>query len=367
MVSRVLVLGGRGRIGRGVVTDLLAHSQAEITITGRTNQAAGDLKDYPTERVQFQTLDLAEQQRVTAAIATHDLVVHCAGPFRYRDASVLKACIEHGTHYIDVSDDRNFTRTALSCRAEAQAAGITAVINTGVFPGISNSMARLGIEQLEVPEEVHLSYAVAGSGGAGEAVMQTTFLTLQHPFKVWLQGQWQEVKPYTGREVVEFPEPFGRTGVYWFDMPESFTLAENFPVQTVTVKFGTVPDLYNHLTWLVANWFPGAVIRHPTAIHLLSQVSRMMTAVSDRFSGTGVAMQAEVKGQKDGKPAHYRATFTHSDAATATGLGAGSIAQFILSGDLNQPGVWTVEQAFPTHLFQQAMQIRQITIQQEWR
>ncbi len=367
MVSRILVLGGRGRIGRGVVTDLLAHSQAHITITGRTDIATGDLKGYPTERVQFQMLDLADQARVEVAIAASDLVIHCAGPFRYRDASVLKACIEHGTHYIDVSDDRNFTRTVLSYRSEAQAAGITAVINTGVFPGISNSMARQGVELLEVPEEIHLSYAVAGSGGAGEAVMQTTFLTLQHPFKVWLQGQWQEVKPYTGREIVEFPKPFGRTGVYWFDMPESFTLAENFPVQTVIVKFGTVPDLYNHLTWMVANWFPGTVIRHPKAVQILSRVSQMMTQVSDRFSGTGVAMQAEVKGQKDGKSACYRATFTHPDAATATGLGAGTIAQSILAGDLNQPGVWTVEQAFPTHLFQQAMQIRQITIQQEWR
>jgi saccharopine dehydrogenase-like NADP-dependent oxidoreductase len=149
-------------------------------------------------------------------------------------------------------------------------------------------------------------------------------------------------------------------------MPESFTLAENFPVKTVTVKFGTVPDLYNHLTWMVANWFPATILRQPTIIKGLSQVSRGMTQISDRFSGTGIALRAEVKGQKDGKPVHYCATFNHPDAATATGLGTGCIAQFILSGELNQPGVWTVEQIYPTHLFERAMQSRNLSIHQSW-
>jgi saccharopine dehydrogenase-like NADP-dependent oxidoreductase len=364
MVNQVLVLGGRGQIGRGVVADLLAHTQSHITITGRTSQATKDLENYPVDRVQFLTLDLADRSRVREAISSNNLVIHCAGPFRYRDAYVLKTCIEQGVHYLDVSDDRNFTHTALSHRDAAEAAGVTAVVNTGVFPGISNSMARRGVEQLDVPEEIHLSYVVAGSGGAGAAVMQTTFLTIQHPFKVWVDGQWREVKPYTGRQVVEFPKPFGWAGVYWFDMPESFTLVDHFPVKTVTVKFGTVPDLYNHLTWMVANWFPAAVIQQRQVIQVLSSVSRVMTSISDRFSGTGVAMRAEVKGQKDGKPTCYSYTFTHSDAATATGQGAGSIAQFILSGELQKPGVWTVDQALPTSLFEKAMQLRQIEITQ---
>ncbi|QZZ19356.1 saccharopine dehydrogenase NADP-binding domain-containing protein [Leptothermofonsia sichuanensis E412] len=366
MMNQVLVLGGRGHIGRGVVSDLITHTPAQITITGRTAQAARDLKGYPTERVQFTVLDLADQAGVERAIAASHLVIHCAGPFRYRDDFVLKTCIEQGVHYLDVSDDRNFTRTALGYQNAAQAAGVTAIVNTGVFPGISNSMARQGVEQLDVPEAIHLRYGVAGSGGAGDAVMQTTFLTIQHPFKVWLEGQWQEVKPYTGRELVEFPHPFGRVGVYWFDMPESFTLAETFPVQTVTLKFGTLPDLYNHLTWMVANSFPTAIIRQPGVIQVLSQVSRVMTRISDRFSGTGVALRVEVKGQKAGKLAHYCATFTHPDAATATGMGTGCIAQYILSGELNQPGVWTVEQAYPTSLFEQALQIRGVSIHQCW-
>jgi saccharopine dehydrogenase-like NADP-dependent oxidoreductase len=364
--EQVLVVGGRGRVGRGVVADLLAHTQAQVTITGRSLELERDLHSYPADRVRFLKLDLTEQEKLQTAIASHNLVIHCAGPFRYRDVGVLRSCIDQGVNYLDVSDDRDFTLNALGYREVAEAAGITAVINSGVFPGISNSMVLQGQQQVDQPTEIHLNYVVAGSGGAAVTALQTTFLSLQHPFKVWLKGQWEEVKPYTGRKVVEFPPPFGRAGVYWFDLPESLTLAESFPVQTVAVKFGSTPDLYNRLTWMVAHWFPGALLKSPPFVKGLSHISYTMTSVTDRFSGTGIGIRAEVWGQKDGESTRHISTFSHPDAAQATGLGAGSIAQFILSGQLVKPGVWSVEQSLPTPLFQQAMQQRNITIQQKW-
>lgn len=364
MTSQVLVIGGRGRIGSGVVADLLAYTEAKITITGRTPTSESQFSNELSPRVQFLALDLAAPHNLETAIAASNLVIHCAGPFRYRDEGVLKTCIAHGVDYLDVSDDRTFTRTAFNYREAAESAGVTAIINTGVFPGISNSMVRQGVEQLDSAEQIHLSYVVAGSGGAGVTVMRTTFLSLQSPFEVWMDGRWKTVKPYTGRETIEFPAPFGRTGVYWFDMPEAFTLAETFPVKTVITKFGSAPDFYNHLTWMAANIFPPALIRQPNFVEFLSHVSHSMTSVTDQFSGTGVAMRATVQGQKAGKPTCYSSTFVHDNAAIATGMGTGSIAELLLTGELKKPGVWAVEQALPTNLFEQAMQSRNITIHQ---
>ncbi|MCL6750784.1 saccharopine dehydrogenase NADP-binding domain-containing protein, partial [Nostoc sp. CCCryo 231-06] len=36
MTDSVLILGGRGRIGSSVAQDLATHTQAKITITGRS-------------------------------------------------------------------------------------------------------------------------------------------------------------------------------------------------------------------------------------------------------------------------------------------------------------------------------------------
>jgi saccharopine dehydrogenase-like NADP-dependent oxidoreductase len=329
-------------------------------ITGRS-PGIGKGADFP-----LLVLDLAEVDKLREAIANSDLVIHCAGPFHYRDANVLQLCIEQGVNYIDVSDHRSFTSKALNYHQQAVDAGVTAIVNTGIFPGISNSMARQGIEQFHEPEKVHLSYLVAGSGGAGITVMRTTFLGLQHPFEAWINGQWKLVKPYSEREVVNFPSPYQRSGVYWFDMPETYTIPQAFPnVKTVITKFGSVPDFYNHLTWIAAHIFPKSWMQHHNAIEFLSHVSHLMTDVTNVFSGIGVAVRAEVTGKIHGQNAVYSSTLVHENTAVAAGCGTGSIAQLLLSGQLKKPGVWPVEAALTTDLFTQTMAGRNIKIEHQ--
>ncbi len=361
-MQRVLILGGSGRIGRSVAADLMIHTGAQITITGRNVETGSQAADSLGPRVQFLGLDLADLVGLKAAIAAADLVIHCAGPFHYRDAQVLQACIQERVNYLDVSDHRSFSAKCLAERAAAASAGITAVIHAGVFPGISNSMVRQAVEQLDCAERIHLSYIVAGSGGAGITVMRTTFLGLQHPFEVWKEGQWQVVQPYSEPETVEFPAPYGRAQVYWFDMPEAFTLPQTFPAQTVITKFGSIPNLYSRLTWLAAHWFPKPLLQHPGMIEFLAHVSHHMTRVTDRLSGIGVAIRLEASGQKDGLPARVRSTLVQPDTAIAAGYGAGSIAQLVLAGQLQKPGVWPVEEVLPTSLFEQSMAARGVKI-----
>lgn len=358
MTQKVLIVGGQGRIGASVAADVLAHTAAAVTVTGRQQQT-------PPSGCGFLALDLQDHDRVSQVIAGHDLVIHCAGPFGYRDTHLLDTCIAQGVNYLDVADNPRYVKAALQRRPAAQATGVTAVVSTGVFPGISNSMVRQGIEQLESADAIHLSYVVAGSGGAGVTVMRTTFLELQHTFQGWLQGRWRTVEPYSQRAVVTFPAPYNRCGVYWFNTIEAMTLPASFAVKTVTTKFGSVPDVYNHLTWLTAHVLPKRWLRQPATIEFLAQASYRMTAWSDRLSGVGIAMRADIEGSLDGAPVQYTATFVHSDTTVAAGMGTGSIAQCLLSGVLRLPGVWPVEAAFPTALFQQACQQRGLVVHGE--
>ncbi|MEM1168986.1 MAG: saccharopine dehydrogenase NADP-binding domain-containing protein [Cyanobacteria bacterium P01_H01_bin.35] len=365
MTNQVLIIGGYGRIGSNVARDLATYTNSEITITGRKSEA--NIKEIPVSRVgsgvKYLALDLADKERVKNIIHSYskfsgNLVIHCAGPFHHRDANVLKNCIEAGVNYVDLSDYRGFTRKALEYYEAAKKAGVTAIINTGIFPGISNSLVRKSVEQFDEPEEIHLSYVVGGSGGAGVTVMRTTFLGLQNPFDVWINGKWQSVKPYSDHQVIDFPSPYGKIGVYWFDMPESLTLATSFPVKTVTTKFGSFPDFYNYLTWMTAHLFPVSWLKNSRVIEFLSQVSYKMTQVTDKYSGTGVAIQAKVIGKKSGKKVDFCSSILHKNTATATGIGAGGIAELILSEKLHKPGVGCVENSLSTELFEQVMQNR---------
>ena len=363
--DRILILGGTGRIGRHVALDLRDRIPAQIILAGR--QTPANKMDLPGE---FLPLDLDDLHGLRTAISNSRLVIHCAGPFQYRDARVLQACIDLGVNYLDVSDGRSFTQKALHYADMAKAAGVTAIINTGVFPGISNGMVRQGADKLDTINTIKLYYAVGGSGGAGLTVMRTTFLGLQHPFPAWIDGKWQTIAPYSDRQVLreftDIPAPFDRIGVYWYDVAETFTFAESFPVQTVVTKFGSAPDFYNYLTGMVARYCPSSWLQKSWVIETLSQISYRMTQVSDRFSGIGIFMLAELEGEVNGKLCTYRSQFYHENTAIAAGCGTSSIAEWIWTGKLAKPGVWPVEQAITGEQFTEMMGLRNLQINQSW-
>lgn len=358
MVDRILILGGSGRIGNCVAADIAAHTRAEITLTSRNPNFKPS-----SHRYLVQCCDVNDTACLQGVIPAYDLVIHCAGPFVHRDARVLKTCIECGVNYLDVSDSPEFTQKALAYHKLAIESGVTAIINSGIFPGISNSLVRQGVEQLDEVDRIHLSYAVSGSGGAGVTVLRTTFLGLQKPLNAWIEGSWRSVQPYSDREMVEFPPPYNRVGVYWFDVPETLTLPDSFPVQTVVTKFGSVPDFYNYLTWAIARFTPSRWLQNPKAIEFLSRVSYTMTQLTDKLTGIGVAICARVEGKKDEKIAQYSSRLVLENTAIAAGAGTGSIAELMLRGQLNKPGVHPVERVLPTPLFEAAMHSRGIRIQ----
>ncbi len=354
MTKKVLIIGGCGQVGRCIAADLRRYTDAAIAVTTRQSQLTeieAGLTVLP--------LDLADRGTVATAIAAHDLVIHCAGPFRYRDDHVLRSCIAAGGDYLDIADNPDYVTQAQALSDAAQAAGITAIQSTGVFPGLSNLMARQGAEALDQVEHIQLNYVVDGSGGAGVTVLRTTFLELQQPINAWINGQRQPVAPYSQRQPVEFPPPYGPCAVYWFNTIEALTLPQSLSAQTVVTKFGSRPDIYNHLTWLMAR-LPQAWLT-PTRIETLAQISYAMTQVSDRFSGTGIAMRVDVTGQWQGQPTTATLTFTHPDTATAVGAGTGLVAQQLLAG-YRKPGVWPIEQALPPAACQTGLHQRDLTI-----
>ncbi|MBV5261789.1 NAD-dependent epimerase/dehydratase family protein [Synechococcus moorigangaii CMS01] len=341
-MQKILVLGGAGKIGQRVAAAIA--SLGEVTVTGRRQ------RETPGLQGNFLRLDLNDLTALEKAIANHDLVIHCAGPFHRRDGRVLQTCIRQGKNYIDISDHRCLYQKIKPLTQAAGEAGIVAVCNAGVFPGISNSMVRLAVERLDQAEKIELYYGVAGSGGAGETVLTTTFLGLGEPFLVFQDGTWQGKRPYSEPTKIEFPAPLGQTTVYWFDVAETFTFVESFPVTTVITKFGSQPHFYNQMTRALT-FLPEAIRQYPPVINILSKISYGMTKLTDPFTGVGVAMQAIVSGIKDGTPQQVTVDFVYEHTAIAAGLGVALVAELVLSDQINQPGLYPVEQIIPSNLF----------------
>ena len=88
MTKTVLVIGGSGRIGRSVAADVLTHTAAEVTVTGRQPLSELLTADVLPQQ-KYQSLNLGDRPSGGKPDAQHDLTIHCAGPFRNPDHHVF--------------------------------------------------------------------------------------------------------------------------------------------------------------------------------------------------------------------------------------------------------------------------------------
>ncbi|KAE9463281.1 hypothetical protein C3L33_04820, partial [Rhododendron williamsianum] len=81
-----------------------------------------------------------------ASSADVDLVVHSAGPFQQAEkCTVLEVAIQTKTAYMDVCDDTSYAFRAKSYMSKALAANIPAITTGGIYPGVSNGASTLGL------------------------------------------------------------------------------------------------------------------------------------------------------------------------------------------------------------------------------
>lgn len=153
--KRILVVGGSGRVGGSVVTQLTQRG-AVVTVGGTNVQSfeksrARWIKLFPNKvnelsQVRFVQLDREKADTLRKNNFNFDLVVHTAGPFQGKvnaPNGVLEACVTESVPYIDVCDDyctASMAKTKFSQLAIDNK--VPCIVSTGCWPGVSSLMAK---------------------------------------------------------------------------------------------------------------------------------------------------------------------------------------------------------------------------------
>jgi saccharopine dehydrogenase-like NADP-dependent oxidoreductase len=124
---RVVILGG-GRVGWAIARDL--SPDFKVTVADVSDDALRRAKKLRVDAVRA---DLSTPEGVAAVIRTEDLVV-CAVPGAMGYAT-LRAIINAGKPAVDISF---FPEDPFTLRDLAREKGVTAVVDCGVAPGLSN-------------------------------------------------------------------------------------------------------------------------------------------------------------------------------------------------------------------------------------
>lgn len=129
-MSKIVILGC-GAVGRDIAIDLCKDPDCEV-ISVDVNQEALDqlASKYP---VQTRVADLSTREGVTQAVEDADIVIGSVPGFL--GYAMLETVIDSGKNIVDIS---YFPEDPFGLDDLAKAKGVTAVVDCGVVPGMSN-------------------------------------------------------------------------------------------------------------------------------------------------------------------------------------------------------------------------------------
>jgi saccharopine dehydrogenase-like NADP-dependent oxidoreductase len=146
MQKKYLVLGG-GMIGSAVAHDLQGSGGAEVTVADLRPESLARIAERTGARVV--RADLGDPAVVAKLVRPFDVVVGALpSAMGYL---TLGAVIEAGKDYVDISF---MPEDALDQDEKARARGVTAVVDCGVAPGISNMMVGYAASRFRARDSV---------------------------------------------------------------------------------------------------------------------------------------------------------------------------------------------------------------------
>ncbi len=144
-MSRIVVLGG-GLVGRVIARELAREKGFRVTVADRDEAA---LARRRAEGLGTVALDLADDAAVRRAVQEADVIVGAApGHMGYR---LLRLVIEAGKPYADIAF---MPEDFLELDGLARERGVTAVVDCGVAPGLSNLLCGRAAHEFDSVERM---------------------------------------------------------------------------------------------------------------------------------------------------------------------------------------------------------------------
>ena len=139
--KKIVILGG-GMIGSAMAIDLKRTNHHDVTVAELRPEVRGRLESR--HGVATVAADLSRPEAITTLVEDYDMVLGALpSVYGYR---TLQAVIKAGRDYCDISF---MPENALELDARARAAGVTAVVDCGIAPGVSNVMAGFADARLD--------------------------------------------------------------------------------------------------------------------------------------------------------------------------------------------------------------------------
>ncbi|XP_069625344.1 saccharopine dehydrogenase-like oxidoreductase [Ranitomeya imitator] len=194
---QIVVFGASGFTGQFVVEEVARAADGEDyrgqelrwAVAGRSKKKLEDVLSWAADRMgkpQLKSIDIlisdvSDEESLAEMCKKTSVVLDCVGPYRFYGEAVVKACIENGAHFVDISGEPQFLES-MQMKYDSQAAdsGVYVVGSSG-FDSIPADLGvlftRNSIEGTLTSVESFLSFK---SGPEGTCIHDGTWQSAVH-------------------------------------------------------------------------------------------------------------------------------------------------------------------------------------------
>lgn len=339
----ILITGGYGTVGRRVAADLAPEYPGRLVVAGRSAEKAAQLAAELGHGVRGRRVDVGDPNLVEAVLDGVGLVISCIDQ---PEPHLLRTAIRRGLAYTDIAPHLMTRRPTEIMKAEAVQSGARIVLGTGLAPGISSLLARLGADRVGTVKSVKSNVLLSVGDTYGPASRAYLLEEITLPYTVSIENREVPTRPFSASARVNFPPPLGERKSYLFPFSDQIFFPETLGASTAISRLALEPPWLGTLLSVLVRLRVMAMLRRRAGAE--ERVQRLNTWLRRRYEGHdwyGVAVEVE------GARGWVRASLVGRGQATAAAIGAGAVVRALAEGEVKQPGIWLAEEVVALESF----------------
>ena len=305
-MKRIVIIGGTGHFGGRICRRLVDEPNIELVVTSRDLARAEALANELCAIAEAGNISAAALDQSSSDFAVRlselspNIVIHTAGPYQGQDYRVAEACIEAGSHYIDLADGREFVSGFEALNDDAKRNNLLLVSGASTLPGVSSVVIDSLRDRFKNIQKIDISIAPAHQTPRGKSTISAVLSYCGRPVRMLIDGQWETKHGWQDLRRHRYPD-FGMRLSAACDVPDLELLPAYVEgVDTVTFHAALESTLEQITLWNMG-WITRAGM-----IKTWDGFVPMFQKISDRLIGFGSqvgGMHLEVSGSNnDGAP-----------------------------------------------------------------
>lgn len=253
MTKRILIIGGYGNFGSYITEKLAMEFDLQVIIAGRSIEKCKTFINQlhnMANPVEYHGMDITKSFPLEAI--RPDIVIHTSGPFQEQGYQIAQACIEHGCHYLDLADGREFVSGITKLNEKATAQGVTIISGASSVPCLSSAIIENYQSEFHILEELDYGITTAQQTNRGLATTSAILGYTGKPFQTLIDGKMKKVFGWQGLNMRKYPE-FGFRALSNCDIPDLELFPNYYPdIKTIRFYAGTEIFFMHFGLWLVS-------------------------------------------------------------------------------------------------------------------